>query len=116
MQRKKRVSMRKIREVLRLGFVLSLSYRQVAQSAGVSRPTVAFYLERFKASGKSAQELTALSEDELFLLVGSRDPGRPGGQKPLPDWQEIHLEMGKKSVTLQLLWRSTLKNTPMATS
>ena len=104
--------MRKIREVLRLGFVLSLSYRQVAQSAGVSRPTVAFYLERFKASGKSAQELTALSEDELFLLVGSRDPGRPGGQKPLPDWQEIHLEMGKKSVTLQLLWQEYIEKYP----
>ena len=104
--------MRKIHEILRLGLVLSLSVRQVAQSVGASRPTVASYLDRLKASGKSTQELMALSEEELFLIVQSRDSGRPAGQKPLPDWQEIHLEMRKKSVTLQLLWQEYIEKYP----
>ena len=65
MQRKQRVSMRKIREILRLGFVMSLSCRQVARSAGVSRPTVAFYLDRFQQSGKSAQDLMALDDNKI---------------------------------------------------
>ena len=104
--------MRKIREILRLGFVMSLSCRQVARSAGVSRPTVAFYLDRFQQSGKSAQDLMALDDNELFSLVGSKESGRPVQQKPLPDWQEIHLEMGKKSVTLQLLWQEYIEKHP----
>lgn len=104
--------MRKIREILRLGLALSLSYRQVARSAGVSRPTAAFYLNRFQQSGKSAEELMALGDHELFSLVSPNGSGRPIQQKPLPDWQKIHLEMGKKSVTIQLLWQEYLEQYP----
>ena len=47
---RKRVSMRKTREVLRLYFDLKLAQRQVARSANISQSTVHEYLERFTAA------------------------------------------------------------------
>ena len=48
-----RLSMRKLREVLRLKFETDLSNRRVDRSCGVSRPSVAEYLQRFKEAGLS---------------------------------------------------------------
>ncbi|MEI7752196.1 MAG: IS21 family transposase [Candidatus Omnitrophota bacterium] len=104
--------MQKIREMVRLGILLSLSDRQVARSVGASRPTVASYLARLESTGKTAQELLALSDDELLLLVKEGEPGRPLKTKVLPEWQEVRQELGKKSVTLQLLWQEYIQDHP----
>ncbi len=49
----KRLSMRKIKEVLRLTWACGLSHRKVAQSTGVSRPTVSEYVRRAVEAGLS---------------------------------------------------------------
>ena len=49
----KRLSMRKVKEVLRLRFELGLDHRQIAGSCRVSRVTVGEYLSRFAAAGLS---------------------------------------------------------------
>ena len=49
----KRLSMRKIREVLRLKWAAGMSNRRIAASCGVSRPTVSEYLRRAEAAGLS---------------------------------------------------------------
>jgi len=48
---KQRLSMRKIREVLRLKFDCALSGHRIAQSCQISRSTVADYLYRFEKAG-----------------------------------------------------------------
>ena len=48
---KARLSMRKIREVLRLSYGGELSARQVAHSLNISRSTVKEYQERAKRAG-----------------------------------------------------------------
>ena len=47
----KRLSMRKIKEVLRLKWAKELSNRQIAQICGIGRPTVSEYLRRTEAAG-----------------------------------------------------------------
>ena len=47
----KRLSMRKIKEVLRLKWVSGLSNRQIAASCGIGRPTVSEYLRRAELAG-----------------------------------------------------------------
>ncbi|WP_144079850.1 helix-turn-helix domain-containing protein, partial [Haliea salexigens] len=42
----KRLSMRKIKEVLRLKWAQGLSNRQIATACGIGRPTVSEYLRR----------------------------------------------------------------------
>ena len=50
---KQRLSMRKIKEVLRLKFNCDLSRHQIAQNCQISRSTAADYLDRFeKGTGK----------------------------------------------------------------
>ena len=48
-----RLSMRKIREVLRLKYEAGLSTRAIARSVNAGRTTVQEYLQRFAASGAS---------------------------------------------------------------
>ena len=47
----KRLSMRKIKDVLRLCWGQGVSKRQVARSCGISRPTVRAYLRRAETAG-----------------------------------------------------------------
>ena len=46
MARKRRISMRKIKEVLRLVWGNGLSARQAAESCGIARSTVKDYMDR----------------------------------------------------------------------
>ena len=48
---RKRLSMRQVHEVLRLKWAVGLSDRQIARSLGLSRPTVAAYVQRAQAAG-----------------------------------------------------------------
>ena len=49
----KRLSMRKIRVVLRLKWAVGMSNRRIAASCGVSRPTVSECLRRAESAGLS---------------------------------------------------------------
>jgi len=46
-----RISMRKLREILRLKYELRLSDRQAAESCGISRRTISQYWELAQKSG-----------------------------------------------------------------
>lgn len=101
-----RLSMRKIKEVLRLRLACSLSERQIAASCHVARSTVGEYLARAKAAGleswSAAQEL-AQTELEARLFPEIARPA--GALRPLPDGERIHEELRNKHVTLALLWQ-----------
>ena len=97
--------MRSIREVLRLSWGCGLSDRVVARSCSVARSTVAKYLRLAREAGLAWPLPEAMSdealEQRLFPLVeASRDI-----QRFVPDWAELHQELRRKGVTLQLLWQ-----------
>ena len=46
----KRLTMRKIREILRLRYDCKLTFDKIATSCGIGRTTVSDYLKRFEAS------------------------------------------------------------------
>ena len=60
-----KLSMRKIREVLRLKFELDLSDRQISKSTQVSRPTISDYVRRFAVSGLSWPLPAEMSEADI---------------------------------------------------
>lgn len=99
-----RLSMRKIREVLRLKWECGLTNRAIARSCSISHSTVGEYLRRAKAAGLSWPIPEALDEDALFRLLFPK-PSRPSSRViPRPDWSQIHTELRRKGVTLRLLW------------
>lgn len=62
-----RISMRKLREVLRLTNGSGLSQRQVAKSLGISKTTVAKYLALAEAAGLTSWPLPAELSDDTTL-------------------------------------------------
>ena len=86
---KKRLSMRKIEEVLRLKFETDLSNRQIASSCRIARSTVSEYLTRFERSGldwplSPAMDQTLL-EHALFPVISTT----PDVERAVPDWSNI---------------------------
>ncbi len=98
-----KLSMRKVREVLRLKH-LGLSGRQIARSVKIAPSTVVDYLLRAKLAGIAWPLPDGLDdgaiEKVLFVQNGDQKPSRP-----LPDWTLIHTELRRKHVTLALLWQ-----------
>jgi transposase len=99
-----RLTMRKVREILRLYHDRKLSQRAVARSCRVSHSTVKEYVERAQAAGLSWPLPDGLSEAALYALLYPEKARAEPGDKALPDWKYIKQELGKKHVTLKLLW------------
>jgi transposase len=99
-----RMSMRKIREVLRMTHELGLSVRQVREATGVGKTAVSEYVSRARVIGITwpiPPEITdADLERRLFTPAGFHD----GSTKPLPDWTKVHQELKRRGVTLMILW------------
>ncbi len=85
----KRLSMRKIREVLRLD-TQGLSARKIAPILGISRPTVLEYLRRSRAAGLIWPLPADLSDTDLEQRLYPRTAGAEQGSFPQPDWAYIH--------------------------
>jgi transposase len=111
-----RISMRKIRELLRLRFEQGFTNRQIARSCNISRPSVAHYLARAAAAGiawpLSEDQDEAVLEGLLFPLPTVGRPIGPAKDRPEPDMPYIHKELRNKHVTLQLLWHEYKDNHP----
>ncbi|MEX2539853.1 MAG: IS21 family transposase [Actinomycetota bacterium] len=97
-----RLSVRKIREVLRLA-AKGHTQRQIGRSLSISHNTAAGYLRRAAAAGIDAAAAEAL--DDLALTQRLFPPAAPASvSRPMPEWAEIGRELKRKGVTLQLLW------------
>ena len=97
------ISMRKIRDVLRLSLGEGLSLRDVALSLQVPHTTVGDHVRRAKAVGLGWPLPDGLDDDALEALLFS-SPAPPAAARPLPDWQKVHVELRRPHVTLMLLW------------
>ena len=103
----KKVSMKKISEVLRFHFKLELSIRQSANAANVSRSTASDYCKRFKELDISIDSFISLDEiqqeDLFFPKKVQIYKNQSSTSKVIPDCNYIHNELKKKKVTLSLL-------------
>ena len=101
----KRLSMRQVTEVLRLKWESGFSDRKIAQSLGISRPTVADYLRRAQAAGLSWPLPEGLDEATLEARLFP-PPATKGTLAPLaPDWASGHQELTRTGVPLLLRWQ-----------
>jgi len=106
-----RLAMRKVKEILRQKLGLHRSNREVAASVGKSSGAVSMTVTRARAVGLDWTAASALTDDELEArLYGSRS--RPGSDRPLPDPVQIHLELRRTGVTLELLHLEYLEQNP----
>ena len=91
-----RLSMRQIREFLRLRFASELP--QIMSQGAVSG-----YLSRARAAGVSWPLAEALDDARLEALWFPPGPAIATDQRPMPDWAWVHRELSRPNVTLALL-------------
>jgi len=97
-----RITMRKIREVLRLKYTHPLSNPQIAVSCNLSKECVRQYIKRAEKAGLSWPLPEGIDDVELERRL-FKDVNQ-ALQVPHPDWLVVHQELKKKGVTLMLLW------------
>ena len=102
-----RLSMRKIREILRHKWAVGCSHREVAASLGVSVGAVSAAEQRARDAGLDWAAVEALDDEALEArLYGATAAQR---RRPLPDPIWIHTERKKPGVTLELLHHEYLE-------
>jgi hypothetical protein len=107
-----RLSVRKIKEVLRLKWACGLPNRAVAASCGISASSVSEYIGRATAAGLSWPLPDGLTDAELKARLFPAPTRDAGVTIPLPDWPSVHAELRRKGVTLLLLWREYREEHP----
>jgi hypothetical protein len=107
-----RLSMRQIREVLRLRFASKLSQRAIAKSLRLSQGAVSIYLTRARAAGIVWPLPDELDDAQLEALLYPPVPAIAADQRPMPDWAWVHRELRRPDVTLALLWEEYRAGAP----
>ena len=77
-----RISMRKIRDIIRLRTDKGLGYRQIGRALRIEHPVVSQYARDFAATGLSYAQIKGISDSELMELlpgVGQRTLATPLG-------------------------------------
>ena len=104
-----RMSMRKIREVLRLTHEMKLSLQKTATSCNTSKRSVERYLQRAKDAGLAWPLPDDLDDKALEKLLY---PKSYKTNQLVPDWADIHRELKQKGMTQQLLWEEYRQREP----
>ena len=99
-----RLSMRKIRELLRLRWEQHLPQRVIANSLGLSQGAVSDYLKRARRAGLTWPLPGGLGDTQLEALLFPSPPDVPSDQRPVPDWSAVHRDLRRPNMTLALLW------------
>lgn len=99
------LSMRKIREILRLALECQTPNREIARSLCVSHATVGKYVSKVKKTPLTFEDVKNMDDITLKRLLKTDGTTPKKRIYPEPDWNHIHSELKRKGVTLQLLWQ-----------
>src|SRR5713101_1140448 len=99
-----RLSMRRIREVLRLR-QQGLTERVIARMLGVSNGVVHGYVRRARLAGLAWPLPEGMDDEGLeLLLFPAPTAASQSDRRPAPDWVYVEKELRRRSVTRLLLW------------
>lgn len=102
---RKRISVRKIREILRLHYDEKRSNREVGTSVGKSASVVHDCLRRFEASGVAWPLEKEVDDEELEKKLYAPSGQNTAAHIAQPDFAYVHKELSRKHVTMVLLWQ-----------
>lgn len=105
----RRITMRKIKEIVRLSMELKLGIRSIARACNISTSTVHIYVEKLKRLNITYEQISSMDEEKLYILLFHKEEKVT---KPIPDFTYLVGEMKKKGVTLQLLYEEYKRDHP----
>ena len=100
---KQGMSLRMIKDVIRLKWHAQLSHAQIATTLKISKGVVAKYVGLATAAGLDWDVVQDWSEQQLSTALQPRSATAQA--VVVPDWGRIHRELDRKGMTLMLLWQ-----------
>lgn len=107
---KQQLSLRMIKDILRLKWHAQLSHERVAATLKISKGVVAKYMSLASAAGLDWDTVQHWSEQQLSTALQPRSA--TASPVVVPDWGCIHRELDRKGVTLMLLWQEYVQANP----
>jgi transposase len=111
---KDKLSMRKIRDVLRYRHTTDLSFDGIARALNISKGVVAKYLKLADEEGLSWPLPDDLDDRALERHLLHRPAAVRESAHVEPDYARVHQELKRKGVTLTLLWEEYCADTGAA--
>jgi len=108
----KRISMRKLREILRLTLQSELSIREINRILSLSIGAVQKVVSQARALKLTWEKVELLDESQLMQLFYPAKDAVPKTLYELPIWNETHKELSRKGMTKQLLWEEYAEDNP----
>ncbi len=108
----KRISMIKLREILRLALQSELSIRSIRQILKLSVGAIQNVVSRANTLKLTWEKVQLLDEQALTAMFYPDKETIPSAIYELPIWNEVHKELSRKGVTRQLLWEEYAEQNP----
>lgn len=108
----KRMTMRKIRDILRLRLSAGLSIRQINVSTKASVGAIQKLLAQAETLGLSWPLPDDLNDKDLARLFYPEAHTTVSSRYQQPDWINVHQELKRKETTKQLLWEEYTQRYP----
>jgi len=110
---RKRIGMKKIREIIRFREGSGMSDRKIARALNISRPVVAQYISDFAATGLTYEDIKEMPDSQfLALFEKQRSKKNPKYEEILELFPSFVIELKRTGVTLMLLWKEYQKEYP----
>jgi len=110
---RKRTTVEKIREILRLSCELKLSIRKIAEALEISKTSVGEYLAEFKRSGLRYQDIIQMEDTEVLDLFEKKNKeNNPIYEILSEEFPYYEKELARVGVTLYLLWEEYKERYP----
>ena len=110
---RKRINMKKIREIIRFKETTNMSERKIARALNISRPVVAQYIKDFNASGLTYEETKDMPDSRFLALFEKQRNKRCSKYEDISKlFPYFVTELKKTGVTLMILWNEYQKKYP----
>ena len=109
---KKRTTMTKVKEIIRLHEEGGMSLRQIAKAVNKSRPVVTNILTIWKELNCTFQEIKDLPDSKLEEKIFHMRKPSSKAEELKERFPYYAMELKKKGVTLQLLWEEYIQQNP----
>jgi len=114
---RKRIGMKKIREIIRFKETTNMSERKIARALNISRPVVAQYINDFKTSGLTYEDTKDMPDSQLLTLFEKQKKTKCSQYEELSQqFPRVAIELKKTGVTLMTLWNEYQREHPGAYS